>query len=221
MDLATFDHLLRTTRSVRKRLDFTRAVETKVIMQCIDLALQAPTGSNSQGWSFVLITDGAKRRAIADCYRRSFAAYSTDPTRRKVYAEDDLRSTQAPRVVDSAMYLAKHMHEVPVMILACIDGRAERDGVMAQAGLYGSILPAAWSLMLALRSRGLGTAWTTLHLRYEDEVAAMLGMPSSVTQAALFPVAYFTGDDFKPAKRLPARELVHWNTWGERLPSES
>lgn len=214
MDLASTDHLLTTTRSVRKRLDFSRAVEPDVILQCIDIALQAPSGSNSQGWSFVVVTDAAKRKTIADFYRKSFEAYASDPTRRKAYEADDPRADQMPRVVDSAVYLAEHMHEAPALVIACIEGRVEDAGVVAQAGTYGSILPAAWSFMLALRSRGLGTAWTTLHLVYEREVAQLLGIPATVTQAVLFPVAYYTGDDFKPAKRLPSSELVHWDSWG-------
>lgn len=214
MDLATVDHLLTTTRSVRKRLDFARPVEPAVVTRCIELALQAPTGGNAQGWSFMVITDGAKRKAIGEHYRKAFSIYSNDPNMRKSYGESDLRAQQLPRVIDSAVYLAEHMHEVPVMVIACIDGRVENGGVLAQAGVYGSILPAAWSFMLALRSRGLGTAWTTLHLMYEQEVAKLLGIPASVTQAALFPVAYYTGDDFKPATRLPAAQFVHWNAWG-------
>lgn len=214
MDLASTDRLLTTTRSVRKRLDFSRAVAPEVIVQCIDIALQAPSGSNSQGWSFVVVTDVAKRKAVADFYRKSFEAYAKDPTRRKDYEASDPRAAQMPKVVDSAVYLAEHMHEAPALVIACIEGRVEDAGVVAQAGTYGSILPAAWSFMLALRSRGLGTAWTTLHLVYEQEVAQLLGIPDSVTQAVLFPVAYYTGDDFKPAKRLSSAELVHWDSWG-------
>jgi nitroreductase len=214
MDLASTDHLLTTTRSVRKRLDFSRPVDPAVILQCIDIALQAPTGSNSQGWSFMVITDAAKRQAIAEYYAKSFAAYASDPSRRATYDAADTRAQQMPKVVDSAVYLAEHMHEAPVMVIPCIEGRVEKEAPVAQAGTYGSILPAAWSFMLALRSRGLGTAWTTLHLVYEQEVAKLLGIPASVTQAALFPVAYYTGDDFKPAKRIPTAQVVHWDGWG-------
>ena len=118
------------------------------------------------------------------------------------------------RVAKSALYLANRMHEVPVMVMPCIENRVETLGAMAQASLYGSILPAAWSFMLALRSRGLGTAWTTLHLRYEAEIAEILGIPKNITQAALLPVAYYTGDDFQPAKRIPATQVTSWNSWG-------
>ena len=86
--------------------------------------------------------------------------------------------------------------------------------VVAQASTYGSILPAAWSFMLAARARGLGTVWTTVHLFFEKDVATLLGIPDDWTQAALFPVAYYTGDDFKPAHRLPSAEMTHWDSWG-------
>lgn len=216
MDLMTVDHLLSTTRSVRKRLDFTRPVDVSVITKCIDLALQAPTGGNSQGWSFVVVTDAAKRKAVAEIYKKAFKLYSSDPEMRTRYDADanDLRAKQMDRVLSSADFLADHMHEAPALVIACIDGRIEKASPVEQAGVYGSILPAAWSFMLALRSRGLGTAWTTLHIMYEQEVAKILGIPATVTQAALFPVAYFTGDDFKPAKRLPTAEFVHWDSWG-------
>lgn len=218
MDLATVDHLLTTTRAVRKRLDLERPVEPEVLERCIEIALQAPSGSNRQGWHFVVVTDPAKRRALADLYRRSFRAYATSNRTQPPpdTTADDPRIAQAPRVRASATYLADHMHEVPVLVIPCIEGRAEHADVSAQAGLYGSILPATWSLMLALRARGLGTAWTTLHLVYEHEAAAILEIPDSVTQVALIPVAYFRGADFRPAKRLPGRDRTHWNTWDAR-----
>ena len=120
------------------------------------------------------------------------------------------------RVVDSARYLADHMHQVPVLVIPCIEGRPEDPSPLSQSSHYGSILPAAWSFMLALRARGLGSAWTTLHLRYEKEIAEILNIPDNIAQAALLPVAYFTGTDFKPAKRRPAEELTYWDSWGER-----
>jgi len=214
MDVAAADHLLTTTRSVRKRLDFSRPVEPAVVMKCIEIALQAPTGSNAQGWSFVVVTDPAKKKFIGDLYRQGFEAYANNPDLRPTYAETDPRAKQMPRVVDSAMHLAQHMHEAPVMVIPCIEGRVENSGVLAQASVYGSILPAAWSFMMALRARGLGSAWTTLHLLFEKDVAKLLGIPDTVTQAALFPVAYYTGTDFKPAKRIATSQLVHWDTWG-------
>jgi nitroreductase len=212
LDLATVDHLLTTTRSVRKRLDFGRPVPASLIERCIEIALQAPTGSNQQGWHFVVVTDPAKRRGLADLYRRAFEIYRS--MERPPMAEDDIRARQMPRIVDSASHLAEHLHEAPVHVIPCIEGRVEEAGVIAQAAIYGSILPAAWSFMLAARARGLGSAWTTLHLFFERDAAALLGIPDTVTQTALLPVAYFTGTDFKPARRVAPRSTMHWDTWG-------
>ena len=216
MDVAAADHLLTTTRSVRKRLDFSRPVEPAVVMKCIEIALQAPTGSNAQGWHFLVVTDPALRRGLADLYRKAFQLYLNTPGIRPEYEENDPRARQLPRVVDSASYLAEHLHEAPVHVIPCIEGRVEQAGVLAQASIYGSILPAAWSFMLAARARGLGSAWTTLHLMYEQDAAKLLGIPDTITQAALLPVAYFTGSDFKPARRLPSSQHVHWERWGQR-----
>lgn len=214
MDLATVDHLLTTTRSVRKRLDFGRPVPPALVQECIDIALQAPTGSNAQGWSFVVVTDAAKRKALADLYRQAFQFYVENPDFRATYEATDLRAEQMPRILDSATYLAEHLHEAPVHVIPCIQGRVEQAGVVGQASVYGSILPAAWSFMLAARSRGLGSAWTTLHLISEKEAAKLLGIPDDVTQTALLPVAYFTGKDFKPANRVDPRSVTHWDAWG-------
>lgn len=216
MDTAAADQLLTTTRSVRKRLDFSKPVDPAVIARCIEIAMQAPTGSNAQGWHFVVVTDAAKRKAIADLYKQGFELYAANPDLRPTYADGDLRAQQLPRVVDSAAYLAQHMHEAPVFVIPCIEGRIENAGTLAQASVYGSILPAAWSFMLALRAHGLGTAWTTLHIMFEHDVAKILGIPEHVTQTALFPVAHYTGSDFKPAKRIPGAQLVHWDGWGQR-----
>ena len=213
------DHVLRTTRSVRLRLDFDKPIDPSVIEECLDIALQAPTASNSQQWQWVVITDPDKVAAVADIYRKSFEVLAArPPEERPDYGADDSRTLQSEKVTRSATYLAAEMHRCPALLLACINGRVEELGAMTQAGVYGSILPGAWSFMLAARARGIGMAWTTLHIRHEDEVADLLGIPADVTQAALFPMAYFTGDDFKPAPRVPLAEVVHWNQWGNRAP---
>ncbi|MEM7133750.1 MAG: nitroreductase family protein [Chloroflexota bacterium] len=214
--LAIIDHALNTTRSVRKRLDLTRPVEPEILEECLEIALQAPTGSNQQKWHFMVITDEEKRTEIANYYRRAFEGYrnaraEAQPTAEPAHVDE----SQMERVVSSAQYLSDNMHKVPVLIIACYEGRVENSSVSNQAGFYGSILPAVWSLMIALRARGLGSAWTTLHLPAEKEVAQLLGIPDTVTQTAMLPVAYFTGDDFKPAKRIPAKELTYWDSWGE------
>jgi nitroreductase len=207
MDLGSIDHALTTTRSVRKRLDLARPVEPEVLERCLEIAIQAPSGSDRQKWHFVIIADPDLRAGVAELYRRSFAEYA-----QSVPGGGQGGAPITP-LRDSSNYLAEHFHEVPVLVLFCYEGRVEEKGLMAQAALYGSILPAAWSFMLALRARGLGSAWTTLHLRYERETALLLGLPPNITQAALLPVAYYTGDDFKPARRAPASEHTHWNRW--------
>lgn len=202
MDLATVDKLLTTTRTVRKRLDLTRPVEPEIIQQCLEIAIQAPTGRNIAQYHFIVVTDPAKRTALAAIYRKAYAEFM-GPQQQEAYRQSD------PRFLDSGNYLAEHMHEVPVHILPCVEASSGGSG-----GLR-SIIPAAWSLMLALRARGIGAAWTSLHTMYEQEAAALLGVPGNIRQAALLPVAYFTGEDFKPAKRVPARERTYWDTWGE------
>jgi len=217
MDIATADLLLTTTRSVRKRLDLRRPVDPGIVERAIEIAFQAPTGSNAQGWHFVVVTDAAKRAGIASLYKRAFELYTSGQlAARPELPLDDPRAAQLPRILDSASYLAEHLHEVPVHVVACVEGRVEEAGALAQASVYGSILPAVWSFMLALRARGVGSASTSLHIMFEREVAEILGIPPTVTQAALLPVAYYTGAGFKPAKRLPARDLTHWNGWGKR-----
>jgi nitroreductase len=214
IDRAAADKLLTTTRSVRKRLDLERPVPPELIAECIEIALQAPTGTNAQNWSFVVVTDPDKRRAIADCYRRGGEKMS-DMGYPPPLPEGDPREHVMPRVMESAMYLGEVLDRVPVHVIPCIQGRVENvPMVLAQASTYGGILPAAWSFMLAARARGLGTAWTTIHLFFESEVSELLGIPADWSQAALFPVAYYTGDDFRPAHRLPAASMTHWDSWG-------
>jgi nitroreductase len=214
IDRVATDKLLTTTRSVRKRLDLTREVEPQVIQDCIDIAMQAPTGTNAQNWAFVVISDPAKRKFIADAYRNGgemMAGSGYPPP----LEPGDPREHVMPKVMESAGYLGEILEQVPVFVIACVRGRVESvPMVIAQASTYGSILPAAWSFMLALRSRGLGTAWTTIHLFQEQAISELLGIPADWTQTVLFPVAYYTGDDFKPAHRLPSDTMTHWDSWG-------
>jgi nitroreductase len=200
LDRTTVDHLLSTTRAVRKRLDLTRPVPPELIEACLRLAVQAPTGSNRQGWRWLVVTDPAKRAALADLYRRAFGPYI-----------GERRGEHVSRVADSAIYLADHLHEVPVHVIPCIEDYTKGQ---PHAGVFGSIYPAVWSFQLALRSRGLGSVLTTLHLVYEAEAAELLGIPEGVLQVGLLPVAYFTGDDFKAAKRRPVEDLTYWDEWG-------
>ena len=180
LNLST-DELLTTTRSVRKRLDLSRQVEPEVIRECLELAVQAPTGANSQGWHFVVVTDAQQRQALGDIYRKGFAVYSersmSESARAAYRALSPERRTTFKKIVDSTVYLVEHIHEVPVLVIPCIWSRVEGLPAVDQAGIWGSIIPATWSFMLAARSRGLGTCWTTFHLFYEQEAAEVLGIP--------------------------------------------
>ena len=208
LDQQVCDELLNTTRSVRKRLDLTKPVAREVIDECLQLAVQAPTGSNVQGWRWIVIDDSDTRAALAALYRRSAEGYLSAASEQASSGTN----AQTQRVFSSAMYLMEHLHEVPVHLIPCIQGNPPNG--LAGAGFYASIYPAVWSFQLALRARGLGSCLTTLHLAHADEAAALLGIPDAITQTALLPVAYTVGTDFKLAKRSPVSEITHWNSWG-------
>ncbi len=208
----TPDELLTTTRSVRRRLDLTRPVPLELVRECLEIALQAPSGSNRQGWEWIVVTDAQRRAAIGAVYARAVQRYLDSPgSAGRLFGDDPDRAPVQRRVGDSVAYLGEHMGEAPVLVIPCL--RASRLPTGNQAGFWGSLLPAAWSYMLAARSRGLGTAWTTLHLGYEAEVAALLDLPADVHQAALIPTAYYTGDTFRPAHRQTLDSVLHLNTW--------
>jgi len=206
------DEVLTTTRSVRKRLDLEKPVPRQVLTECLELAIQAPTGSNAQGWQWMFVEDADKKKAIADIYRASAMAYLS--LAKPEYLDGDVRGERMGFVSDSAKYLAEHMHEVPVLLIPCLQGRAERAEL--SSSFWASLFPAAWSFCLALRSRGLGSCWTTLHLLDDGEkrAAEVLGIPyDEYSQGGLFPIAYTKGTNFRPAKRLPVEDIMHWNNW--------
>jgi nitroreductase len=211
----TPDELLSTTRAVRKRLDLSRPVDPALIRECIELATQAPTGSNSQGWHFVVVTDEAKRRQLGEWYREAFQMFygNPDAVTDALPADDPDYVAATKRVIDSATYLAEHMGEVPVLVIPCITGRLDNAPPAMQAGVWGSIMPAVWNFMLAARARGLGTCWTSLHLLHERDTAELLGLPDDVCQAALIPVAHTIGTDFKPGPRRALDRVIHHDTW--------
>jgi nitroreductase len=208
----TPDKLLSTTRAVRKRLDLTRPVERQVLEDCLALAQQAPRASNIESRRFVVVTDSEKRAALANLWRRGHARYM----RRLPHpdAQDERQAATRSRILSTVQYLADHFHEVPVHVVPCMLGRYEDKPAWVQSSLYGSIMPATWSFMLAARSHGLGTCWTTFHLMFEEEAAAILNIPyAEVTQVALIPVAYTVGTEFKPRAPEPLSNLVTWNAW--------
>ncbi|MFZ4810535.1 MAG: nitroreductase family protein [Ilumatobacteraceae bacterium] len=212
-DLAQTDHLLTTTRAVRKRLDLERDVPRELIVDCIRIATQAPAGGNVQQWRWLVVDDPALKLGLADLYRRAYEPYMAAQRD----AVERTGRSDANAIMSSSDHLSEVMHLVPALVIPCYIGRPTGDmpqGLLA--GLYGSILPAVWSFMLAARSRGLGTAWTTLHLGYEREAAELLGIPEHVSQVALTPVAYHTGSDFKPGSRLPAEKVTYFNGWKQQ-----
>jgi nitroreductase len=212
-DLSQTDHLLTTTRAVRKRLDLTRGVPRELITECIRIGTQAPAGGNVQNWRWLVVDEPRLKLALAELYRKAYAPYIEQ--QREMVASVGRKGVGG--IIDSSDHLANVLHEVPALVIPCMMGRPDsmkRQGDLA--GWYGSILPAVWNFMLAARSRGLGTAWTTLHMHYEAEAAELLGIPGNVSQVALIPVAYYTGDDFKPGSRLPAEKVTYWNGWKQQ-----
>jgi len=216
----TTDELLTTTRAVRKRLDYDRPVDLELVKECLEIGLQAPSGSNAQSWHFLVVTDPDKKEKIGRLYQEVWEWYKTLPTSAHGLAaaapEDEKKVADA--VVASANHLAENMHRVPVMVIPCIKGRLEQtppeSATLAWTGSLGSLFPSVWSFMLAGRSRGLGTCWTSLHLRKEKEIAEILGVPyEEVTQTALISVGHTIGDNFKPTTRRPLGGALHVNGW--------
>jgi nitroreductase len=213
-DTSETDRLLTTTRAVRKRLDLTRPVERDVVLDCLRIAVQAPSGGNTQRWRWLVVDDPGVRAGLADVYRRGFDPYMAEQKAAIVAAGGD----ENHPIVRSSTYLADHLAEVPVHVIPCLlDPLPERPTAAQVSGVYGSIIPAVRSFMLALRSRGLGSAFTTLHLEHERDAREVLGIPDTVTQVALIPVAYTTGGDFRSAERRPVEEVTYWNGWRQRL----
>jgi nitroreductase len=212
-DTAQTDRLLTTTRAVRRRLDLSRPVEREVVLDCLRIAVQAPSGGNTQRWRWLVVDAPEVRAGLATVYRRGFEPYMAAQKAAIVAAGGD---GDHP-IVRSSEYLADHLAEVPVHVIPCLlDPLPERPTAADVSGVYGSIIPAVWSFMLALRSRGLGSAFTTLHLEHEADARAVLGIPDTVTQVALIPVAYTTGGDFRPAQRRPVEDVTYWNGWRKR-----
>jgi nitroreductase len=211
------DQLLTTTRAVRKRLDFSRPVEDSVIRECVEVAMQSPSGSNNMTMQFVVVRDEAKRQAIGEVYRQCYQIYrSLDGIYIGSIDKGDVaENAQQSRSASSADFLGNRMGDAPALILACNAGsRVEGAPAMMAASMMGNVLPAMWSFMLAARARGLGTAWTTVHLMMEQQVADIVGIPfDTVQQACLSPLAYTVGTDFKPAARPAADSIIHWDTW--------
>ncbi|MCV7260784.1 nitroreductase family protein [Mycobacterium shimoidei] len=212
----SIDELLTTTRSVRRRLDLTKPVPMSLIRECLEIAVQAPTSSNLQNWGFIVVTDAAQRRAIADVYRRTWEWILASPFAvADRFKDDPARNLEQRKVSDSATYLAEHIGQVPVLMIPCvelIDGDITLTGENANK-YWASIMPATWNYMLAARSRGLGTTWTGVTILADAEMRAILGLPDNVYHATTVPTAYYTGTTFRRAKRLPLDDVLHLDRW--------
>ncbi|MGI9625114.1 MAG: nitroreductase family protein [Acidimicrobiales bacterium] len=209
-DLEEIDRLLTTTRAVRKRLDLERSVPRELVLECIRVSTQAPAGGNYQKWRWVIVDDPDKKAVVADAYQRSYAPYIE--MQRNAVTDKLSEDATVGKIMSSSDYLAEILAEVPVLAIPCSLGEPTDAGQITQ-GWWGSVIPAVWSYMLAARARGLGTAWTTLHLPYAEEVGEALGIPSTVTQLACIPTGYYTGDTFRPGSRRPAEDVTYWNSW--------
>jgi nitroreductase len=209
IDRENADELLCTTRAVRKRLDLTRPVPRELIVECIGISQQAPTASNSQGWRWIIVTEPARKKALAEIYHAIAGSYFA-PEIEKLRAEGD---RQTERVYSAAAYLTEHLHEVPAIVIPCLLGRPPLDSLLTATSFFASIYPAVWSFNLALRARGLGTVLTTFHLAHESAAAKALGIPEGVTQTALLPVAYTIGEDFTRAARPAPETITFFEQW--------
>jgi nitroreductase len=198
----TPDYLLTTTRAVRRRLDLERPLELDTVKDCLRIALQAPSRANAQPWRWIVVVDPAQRAEVGRWHTRAW---------RERFGSAE--GAHPAAMMRSARYLAEHIATVPVLVIPCLELESEALPEGSQASLWGSVLPAAWSYMLAARARGLGTAWTTVHLAYELQVAEVLGLPSNVRQAALIPTAHTIGTDFRPARRRPLEDVLYVDRW--------
>lgn len=227
--LDEIDYLLTTTKAVRRRLDLARPVERAVVRDCIEISCYAPNASNAQEWRWVVVDEPELRAAVAEQYR----AVTVPPVTQMLTTKEANGDEAGARISRSILWLAEHLHEVPVLVIPCYDVDAAetryRDlipdaavreaagGVQTQhmtSGMYASILPAVWSFQLALRSRGLGSVLTTAHQADQPAMAEILGIPTAWDQTCLIPVAHTTGGDFRRSRRRPVEEVIVWNRAG-------
>lgn len=206
IDTVSVDAALTTTRAVRKRLDVERAVDTDLLMECIDIAEQAPSGGNQGSRRWIVVTDPEVKAKIAELYMATGGEFM-------VSARDRIAGTGHPqeRVMESAAHLAEHLAEVPAIVIPTIIGVHDGSG---RPGLFDSVIQSVWSFCVALRARGLGTAWTTAILGKQAELVELLGIPADNTPIAMIPVAWTKGTGFKRAPRYPAREITFIDTYG-------
>ena len=202
-----FEDIVSTTRSVRKRIDFERPIDREVIYHCVDLAAQAPTSVGNETWRFLVIDEPVKKKQLGDIYRHSFDEYlEIREQEREEAGEEKVELSPNYR------FLADNIHRFPALLLVCREGRPP-DDLAGQIAFFGSVIPAAWSLMMALRSLQIGSTWTTLHARYEEQVRHVLGIPPEVTVCILLPIGYMLGANLRRADRTSAKIITSWNKW--------
>jgi nitroreductase len=205
----TNDQLLTTTRTVRKRLDLQRPVERAVVEECLRIAFQAPNGQNRQDYGWVVVDDPDLKKRMGELYRLGMQDHQQRDT-----AGEPGQFRSRPQITASVQYLKERMEQVPMLLVPTVGRRYGNATTFQQASMWGSILPGVWNFMLALRARGLGSAWTTIHLYREQEMADLLGIPyPDQRQAGMFPIAYTLGTDFKPADRSDSETRIFWNRW--------
>ena len=204
------DHALMTTRGVRRRLDFERDVDDQTILDCIDVAEQAPTGGNNGSRRWIVIRDQDTKDRMAELYLSAGVDWV-------IQTADRLKGTghQNEALMQGAKHLGENISRAPALVIPTVIGRHDGSG---RPGLFDSVIQSAWSFMVALRARGLGTVWTTMYLNEADAVAELLDLPDEVTQICLFPVAYTVGTDFKAtSRRYPARDITYFDRYGRTL----
>ncbi|ORA10370.1 nitroreductase family protein [Mycobacterium arosiense] len=207
----TVDEVLSTTRAVRQRLDVTKPVPRAVLEECLELAMQAPNGTNRNEWRWIVVDDREMVAQLAAEYKAAMGAYRQG-------AVDGAALTDGvpgeDRIVASAYALAEKLHQMPAILIPLMPGRPDGRPLSEQSPMWGSILPAVWSFLLALRERGLGSAWTTVASRREEQIAELLGIPCDrYTQVGMFPIAYTVRVDFKKAYRKPLSEVLTYNAF--------
>lgn len=215
IDVSSVDQALMTTRAVRRRLDLERPVDQKILLDCIDIAEQAPSGGNQGSRRWIIVRDQRVKDRLAEIYMEAAGKWMIE-------AHNKIEGTghRQEKVMASAAHLATHLAQCQAIVFPTIIGVHDGSG---RPGLFDSVIQSVWSFCVALRARGLGTAWTTAILARQDELTELLGIPENMTPIAMLPVGWMKGTSVKLAPRLPAREITYVDgfsrTW-EKGPSD-
>jgi nitroreductase len=198
---------MRTQRAVRRlRVD---PVDDETVLELLRLAVKAPTGSNAQGWEFMVVRSPDVKHQLARLNRQAWSLYRRFARSR---ARGDLGQA---RILAAVQWQADHFEDAPVIIVACLQGRGFPSN-MGRTSHYGSIFPAVQNLLLAARALGLGAALTTLPLWSRTLARRTLGLPSNVTPCAVIPLGWPVGGGYGPTSRRPVEEVTHLDRYGNR-----